>query len=171
MKRTVYHYSPNEVEATLNVLNLAIENHRRWSDNLHISILCKKPFAKDILHEAAHKQCAFGQWYYGDVSESIRCIKEFNELEAVHKYMHDHARRLADEVTLEKNIEVEGYNAFLENQHHLIDLLTRLRDVLKQHEFCFDALTGTVNRKSISLLLEQSFESFHVMNMYIQLLC
>lgn len=160
MKRTVYHYSPNEVEAALKVLNLAIENHRRWSDNLHISILCKKPFAKDILHETAHKQCAFGQWYYGEVSESIRSIKEFSELEPVHKYMHDHARLLADEVTREKNIEVEEYQTFLKNQHHLIDLLTRLRDILIQHEHCFDALTGAVNRKSISLLLEQSFENF-----------
>lgn len=160
MKRTVYHYSPNEVEAALNVLNLAIENHRRWSDNLHISILCKQPFAKDILDEAAHKQCAFGQWYYGEVSESIRCIKEFNELEPVHKYMHDHARHLANEVNQKKEIELEEYQTFLTNQHRLIDLLTSLRDILIQHEHCFDALTGAINRKSVSLLLEQSFENF-----------
>ena len=159
MNRLVYQFSPNEVETALIVLNKAIENHRIWFDSLHTSIVCKRPFAKDILHSAAHKQCEFGKWYYGGVSDSIQCIEEFTKIEPVHKYMHDRARGLAELINQNEPIGLDEYQEFLSNQHHLIDLLTRLRDVLVQHEHCFDAVTGAVNRKSISLLLEQSFEN------------
>lgn len=159
MKKSVYQFPSHEVEQALHVLNTAIKNHRLWADNLHTSILCHKQFSKDILDEAAHRHCEFGKWYYGEVSESIKSIKEFAELEPVHTYMHSHARDLALLAEQNKKIEVEDYQAFLTNQHHLIDLLTQLRDILIEHEHCFDAVTGAVNRRSISLLLEQSFEN------------
>jgi len=159
MNKLVYQYSPSEVETALNVLNKAIENHRIWFDSLHTSMLCDQPFGQDIFHKAAHTQCQFGKWYYGEVSDSIKCIDEFTRLEPVHKYMHDHARTLVETFSENKTVELSQYQAFLSNQHHLIDLLTSLRDVLVQHEHCFDALTGAVNRKSISLLLERSFEN------------
>jgi len=159
MNKSVIQYSPEEVETALFILNKAIDNHRLWFDSLHTSILCDLPFAQDILHQAAHTQCDFGKWYYGDVSESITCVKEFAELEPVHKYMHDHARVLADKVNNKKSIGVEEYREFLSNQHHLIDLLTMLRDTLIQHEHCYDAVTGAINRKSVSMYIEQLFEN------------
>jgi len=159
MNKTVYQFSPAEIETALEVLNSAIKNHQRWCDSLHISIVCGLPFAKDILHEAAHRHCEFGKWYYGEVSESIKSIKEYSALETVHTYMHSHARDLALLTGSNKKIEEEEYRAFLTNQHHLIDLLTQLRDTLIKHEDCFDAVTGAVNRRTISLLLEQSFEN------------
>ncbi len=159
MITSVYHFAPNELDETLKVLNAAITNHRAWFDRLHTSMLCGEPFPEDILNEAAHTQCQFGQWYYGDVSDTIRNFKEFSELEAVHKYMHDHARQLAKLCKQNKPVSVEDYRPFLDNQHHLIDLLNNLHDMLIEHQYCFDALTGAINRKSISLLLEQSFEN------------
>lgn len=159
MNRTVHQYDTKEVEAALNILDIAIENHRLWFDNLHISILCKQPFADDILNKAAHTQCQFGKWYYGNVSESIKSIQAYTELEQAHKTMHHMARELAESTNKESGINHETYKQFLHNQHHLIDLLTCLRDTLIQHEHCFDGLTGAVNRKSISLLLDQSFEN------------
>lgn len=159
MDKSVYQYSTKEIEKALNVLNKAIENHRVWFDSLHTSILCGQPFAKDILHDAAHKQCDFGKWYYGEVSESIKSINEFAELEPVHKNMHEQARELAKSITEKKVIEVDMYQSFLSNQHYLIELLSCLRDMLVQHEHSFDAVTGAVNRKSITLLLEQIFEN------------
>jgi len=159
MNTSVYQFAAKEVEETLEVLNTAINNHRLWFDNLHTSIICDKPFSEDILNEAAHTQCQFGKWYYGDVPPSIRAFKEFSELESVHQYMHDNARELAHQVNNEHKIIAENYKEFLDNQHHLIDLLTNLRDTLIEHQYCFDSLTGAVNRKSVSLLLEKAFEN------------
>lgn len=159
MNKSVYQFATDEVEAALSILNTAIKHHRLWFESLHTSIICDQPFSADILHEAAHTQCEFGKWYYGDVSESIRSLKEFTALEPVHTYMHSHARDLAITSSQHKTIEVDDYNAFLNNQRHLIDLLSRLRDILIEHGHCFDAVTGAVNRRSISLLLEQLFEN------------
>jgi len=159
MKTSVHHFAPAELESTLNVLNDAIGNHRRWFNKLHTSMLCDQPFPEDILNEAAHTQCQFGRWYYGDVSNTIRSFKEFAELEEIHKFMHDNARKMANLCQQNKKIALEDYQPFLNNQNHLIDLLMNLRDMLIEHQYCFDALTGAVNRKSISLLLEQSFEN------------
>jgi len=159
MKKIVYQFASDEVEAALLILNKAISHHRIWFDNLHTSIVCGTPFSDDILHDAAHKNCDFGKWYYGDVCESVRTIKEFSAVEPVHAYMHSHARDLAITSSQNGKISVDEYHAFLTNQRHLIDLLTKLRDKLIEHEHCFDAVTGAVNRKSVSLLLEQTFEN------------
>ncbi|MCW9048345.1 MAG: diguanylate cyclase, partial [Gammaproteobacteria bacterium] len=159
MKKIVYQFASDEVEAALLILNKAISHHRLWFDNLHTSIVCGLPFSKDILHDAAHKHCEFGKWYYGDVCESVRSISEFSAIEPVHAYMHSHARDLAIISSQNKKISVDDYHSFLKNQRHLIDLLTKLRDTLTEHEHCFDGVTGAVNRKSVSLLLEQTFEN------------
>lgn len=149
----------NELEEVLAVLNLAINNHRKWSDTLHTSIICKQPFTIDILHAQAHTQCAFGQWYYGESSDAVKSFKEFWSLESVHQFMHDNARDLADLVNKNEPIPISLYQKFLSNQHQLIDFLTQFRDTLIEHQDCFDTLTGAINRKSISLLVDRSFEN------------
>jgi len=159
MKKMVYQFASDEVEAALLVLNAAINHHRLWFDNLHTSIVCEQPFSNDILNDAAHLHCEFGKWYYGDVCDSIRSIREFSAIEPVHTYMHSHARDLAITAANNGKIKVDDYQSFLKNQRHLIELLTKLRDTLIGHEHCFDALTGAVNRKSVSLLIEQAFEN------------
>ncbi len=160
MNTTVFHFAPHELEHTLKILNDAIRNHRSWFDTLHTAMLCGLQFPDDILNDSAHRCCQFGRWYYGnEVSDTIRAFKEFGELEACHKFMHDNARELAIKCQNKQGIRPDDYKPFLDNQHHLIDLLNSLHDMLIEHQFCFDALTGAVNRKSISLLLEQSFEN------------
>jgi diguanylate cyclase len=157
--KSAYQLSPQELEEILSVLNQAINNHRVWFNNLHTSIVCHQPFASDILNEAAHTQCEFGKWYYGDSSNAVKSFKEYAALESVHQFMHDNARELAMLSSSDKPIAVDAYQTFLGNQRRLIDLLTELRDILIEHQYCFDALTGAINRKAISLLLEQSFEN------------
>ena len=159
LTKSAYQLSPQELEDILSVLNQAINNHRVWFNSLHTSIVCHQPFSSDILNEAAHTQCQFGKWYYGDGSNPVRLFKEYAALESVHKFMHDNARELAKLSGSDKPIPVEAYQTFLKNQRHLIDLLTDLRDILIEHQYCFDSLTGAINRKAISLLLDHSFEN------------
>ena len=159
MNISVYQFAPHELETTLAVLDSAINNHRRWFDKLHTSMLCRQEFPDDILNECAHTHCAFGKWYYGDISESIRSFDEFHALESIHRHMHDNARALAKTCINEQTVSVENYQQFLNDQHKLIELLDSLHSQLIEQQHCFDALTGAVNRKSISLLLENSFEN------------
>jgi len=159
MHKPIYHFSPAELEDTLNVLNTAIKNHLCWFDTLHTSMLCDVPFPNDILNEMAHTKCQFGQWYYGNVDDTIKSFEEFSQLEEAHKFMHDNARQLAKICLDNKSIAVSDYQPFLTNQHHLIGLLNKLHDTLLEHQNCFDTLTGAINRRSISLLLDQAFEN------------
>ena len=159
MNQSAYPLAHNELKEVLAVLNLAINNHRIWSDTLHTSIICKQPFPSDILHAQAHTQCEFGQWYYGESSDAMKSFKEFWALESVHQFMHDNARDLANLVNQNEPIPIGIYQKFLSNQHQLIDFLTQFRDILIEHQDCFDALTGAINRKSISLLIDRSFEN------------
>ena len=83
LTKSAYQLSAQELEEILSVLNHAINNHRIWFNNLHTSIVCHQPFSSDILNEAAHTQCEFGKWYYGDSSKPVRLFKEYAALESV----------------------------------------------------------------------------------------
>ena len=159
MNQTINQFAAEELEHTLQVLNDAIDNHRAWFDKLHTSILCKQPFAADILHQAAHTQCKLGEWYYSDASDAVKAFKEFWELESAHQFMHDNARQLAQRVLHKEDIPLEDYQVFLQNQHKLIELLSTMRDTLIEYRYSFDALTGSLNRKSITLLLDRAYEN------------
>ncbi len=159
MNQTIHQFAAEELEQTLQVLNDAIHNHRVWFDKLHTSILCKQPFAADILHQGAHTQCKLGQWYYSDASDAVKAFKEFWELESAHQFMHDNARHLAQRVIDKEDIPLEEYQLFLDNQHKLIELLSTMRDTLIEYRYSFDALTGLLNRKSITLLLDRAYEN------------
>lgn len=159
MNQTIHQFAAEELEHTLQVLNEAIHNHRLWFDKLHTSILCKQPFTADILHQAAHTQCKLGQWYYSDASDAVKAFKEFWELESAHQFMHDNARYLAQRVLDREDIPLEQYQTFLQNQHKLIELLSTMRDTLIEYRYSFDALTGSLNRKSITLLLDRAYEN------------
>ena len=159
MNQTINQFAAEELEHTLQVLNDAIDNHRAWFDKLHTSILCKQPFASDILHQAAHTQCKLGEWYYSDASDAVKAFKEFWELESAHQFMHDNARQLAQRVLHKEDIPLEDYQVFLQNQHKLIELLSTMRDTLIEYRYSFDALTGSLNRKSITLLLDRAYEN------------
>lgn len=159
MQQALYKIAVSDVERAVHVIDEAINYHRLWFDRLHASIICEDDFTEDILDIYAHTHCEFGQWYYGDVDETIRSFSEYEQIESVHKYMHDHARQIALMKINHKPVRHEDYDPFLANQHRMIDLLVELRDKLIEHQFCFDVLTETVNRKSISLLLEQEFKN------------
>lgn len=159
MNLSVYQYAPHELEATLAVLDTAINNHRKWFDTLHTSMLCKQNFPDDILNQAAHTHCQFGKWYYGDVNATIRSFDEFHQLEPVHRHMHENARRLAQSCLNNQPLSVDDYQQFLDDQHQLNKLLNALHNQLIEQQHCFDALTGAINRKTVSLLLENTFEN------------
>lgn len=158
MKRSAYYFDADELDSALDVLNEAIKNHRNWFDRLQTSLLCGASFDMDILDEAAHLHCRFGQWYYGNADDGIKAFMEFRELEQVHQHMHDKARALAKISIKAQPIDPNEYGLFLSNQHYLIDLLIQLREKVIDHRYSLDSLTGAVNRRSISLLLEQEFE-------------
>jgi len=153
-----YNLSPSEIRETLSTLNLAIENHRKWFDTLHRSIIFKQEFPKDILDELAHTKCQFGKWYYGNASQPFKQYDEFNLLEATHRYMHDNARKLSHAFLNNQSPSIEIYNKFISYQKEVIRLLQALHDKLINLSHGYDALTGLLNRGFITLMLDNFHE-------------
>lgn len=153
-----YNLSPSEIRDTLSTLSLAIENHRKWFDTLHRSIIFKLDFPKDILEELAHTKCQFGKWYYGNSSRNFKHYDEFNLLEASHRYMHDYARALSYAFLNNETPSIEIYNKFISYQKELIRLLQALYDKLVNLSHGHDALTGLLNRSFITHLLDGMHE-------------
>ena len=153
-----YNLSKNEIRETLEVLNLAIKNHRKWFDTLHRSIIFNLDFPKDILDELAHTKCQFGKWYYGNLSQAFKQYEEFHLLESSHRYMHDYARVLSQAFIENKTPSVDVYNKFLSFQREVIRLLQALHDKLINLGHGYDSLTGLLNRNFICLMLDSAYE-------------
>ena len=153
-----YNLSPGEIRETLLTLNHAIENHRKWFDTLHRSIIFNQEFPKDILDELAHTKCQFGKWYYGNTSLTFKHYDEFTLLEATHRYMHDNARKLSHSFINNETPSIDIYNKFISYQKEVIRLLQALHDKLINLSHGYDALTGLLNRGFITLMLDSLHE-------------
>jgi len=69
-----------ELQSTLQQLDQAIYNHEQWSKDLIHSIICRVPTDIRDSAEDAHRQCRFGQWYYGNPPQAIRGAKRDTSL-------------------------------------------------------------------------------------------
>ena len=159
--------SQSDISDTLTTLDLAIENHRNWFDTLHRSIIFKQDFPADILDELAHTKCQFGKWYYGAPSELFKQYDEFRLLEETHRCMHYNARLLSHAFINDETPSVDTYNKFISNQKELIGLLQSLHDKLINLSHGYDSLTGLLNRRFITLMLDNLHEkAIRYKNMY-----
>ena len=153
-----YYLSTSEISEISEILNLAIENHRKWFDTLHRSIIFNQDFPKDILDEVAHTKCQFRKWYYGNLSQAFRQYEEFNLLESSHRYMHYYARVLSQAFLNNETPSIDIYNKFISFQKEVIRLLQALHDKLINLGHGYDSLTGLLNRNSITLILDNAYE-------------
>ncbi len=157
---TIFQLSPQEIIETLEVLNTAIENHRKWFDRLHKCMIFGYDFPVDVADCVAHTKCQFGQWYYGSlVDDSIKSLDEYILLDVAHRRMHDFARIIAADFADKKSSSEENYNNFLSYQREVMRLLNVLHDSLVEHQHGYDALTGLGNRGFITQFLEHAYEN------------
>ena len=75
-------------------LDKALFNHQQWHNQVIRALIFKLPSELHDLEINAHKQCCFGQWYYGSVSKKLHTNKNFIALGLVHQQMHEVASKL-----------------------------------------------------------------------------
>lgn len=143
-------YEHQQIEQAIEVLERAVDNHTKWLQSVHESIICGLPVDGDIVAENAHQNCKLGLWYYNEESEIFRHHIEFVELEEPHRVMHDAARELLN--IKEKQFSVEEYRAFIQKQQGVIQQLLQLKDKLIGSFHSFDSLTGAVNRDAFNII-------------------
>lgn len=140
-------------------LDNAVNYHEEWLSNLYRAIVCNE--ARDDttdVRQDAHHQCRFGQWYYGVSDDILTGHAAFERIGAVHRQMHDAARKVLVDRSASASVSGDRYDAFtglsitfkLEIRNLQFDLLSRLCTV--------DHLTGVWNRHSMHFRLAQEME-------------
>lgn len=139
-----------ELEKIVSTIGEALELHGRWREKLERNLICRLPHDEADLAEDAHRNCAFGRWFYSKGNAHLRGLPAFTAIGKLHQAMHVSARELCIKSRALGSVAVEDYDLFLGD-------MTRFRDELQnlQRRVSFtlqniDSLTGAF--KSSKLL-------------------
>ena len=139
-----------QLDYAIKVLDLAVENHTKWLQRVHESIICGTSVGKETNAEDAHQHCRLGQWYYNEANEIFASFPEFIALEEPHRLMHDAARELVQDT--KQQVDLNKYRVFIKKQQDVIQQLLLLKDKLVGSFHSFDSLTGALNRSAFNLI-------------------
>lgn len=121
-------------------------NHRRWIQVLMRSLVCGSEHPKCDKTGDAHRQCAFGKWYYGKHPSVLAENELFIAIEPLHRRMHQRAAALLK--LKESNIDIacEDFDAFVQKVDQFSQTIELLRNELSVKVYSIDPLTGALNR-------------------------
>ena len=152
------HASPEEIREAIEALDHAFISHIQWSDALNVTLVCRlRPDERD-LHENAHRECRFGQWYYHQDDGIICKNPKFPELEQLHKLVHERARHLLTLSSEGQNIPMLGYVEFTSAMNSLRHQALTLKQELEDEIYNIDALTGASSRIGMLTKLKEQHE-------------
>ena len=146
------------LEGVLQEFTRALDNHERWHEELTRTIVCRLPPAHRDVADDAHRQCHFGQWYYGSAEPDLRAHPVFAAMEVEHKRMHRLAAHLLKSSAAGLPIAPDDYDRFagaIERLRREIHTLKReLEEPLAHH----DSLTGAESRIDLLISLGEMRE-------------
>lgn len=138
--------APNETQAALLQLDQAIYNHGKWYDSITRTLICHLPYDRCDVAKDSHRQCRFGQWYYGVESEKLRAHPGFMAIEAEHKKMHELAAQLLQASASGAVISPLSFDTFNNTLERLRLEIYALKRELEESLSNLDSLTGAHNR-------------------------
>lgn len=142
------------VEDLLARIDKGIQSHLEWTQRLlRCSVLHESP-GDDFLRPDAHRLCRLGGWLERDASVLEGFESGLSEkLLSTHQSMHDAVRAVCQGVLSARPADPAALRGFEENQTRLVELLSRLRELVADRAIRRDALTGLPLRHG----LEQTF--------------
>lgn len=145
----------NEIQSVLLQLDQAIYNHAQWDRSINRTLICRLPH--DLRDEAkdAHRQCRFGQWYYGAAPESLGNHPGFIAIETEHKNMHQLAAKLLQLAASGESISPLDYDNFVNALERLRLQIYTLKHELEDSLYNLDPLTGANNRNGMLTKLRE----------------
>ena len=147
-----------EMQAALLQLNQAIDNHGQWFDTLTRTLICSLPHDKRDVAKDAHRQCLFGQWYYGAAHDGLRNHPGFIAIEAEHRLMHKLAANLLQKTDSAAPIATLEFDSFANALKRLRLEMFTLKHELEEALYNRDALTGANNRIGMLTQLREQHE-------------
>jgi diguanylate cyclase (GGDEF)-like protein len=146
------------MRTALSELEQAIYNHEQWAEALYGTLICRlAPDQRDISVDA-HRNCRFGQWYYGHGSVELERHAGFGEIGIAHEHMHQYAGTLLTSSVDGVPISIADYERFVSAMKRLrLEVATAQRE-LADALFNLDPLTGTPSRLGMLTTLREQHE-------------
>src|SRR3990167_9878683 len=150
--------SNEELQRVSFQLDQALYNHLQWYKDLVRTFACRSPCDKHDVVPNAHKECRFGQWYYGNAVKAISDHPGFIAIGEAHYQMHQFTTNIL--INLNENQPVSAID-----YDHFSNALERLQ--LEIHAFKNeiegmlnnrDPLTMTINHVSMLPVLREQQE-------------
>jgi diguanylate cyclase (GGDEF)-like protein len=141
-------------------LEQALYNHSQWYNLIIRSLICRLPADRHDLDANAHKECRFGQWYYGEgeVCEKLQKHPGFIALGQEHQQMHKLAAKLLLTITNGGVVSSYDYDAFANALEKVRLELSVFQRELNDLFYNRDALTGALNRIGMLPVLREQQE-------------
>ena len=134
------------LEGALQELARALDNHEQWHKDLTRTIICRLPVDYRDVADDAHRQCRFGQWYYGSVAPHFRTHAVFAAMEVEHERMHRLAAELLKSSASAMRIAPEDYDDFANAIDRVRLEIHTLQRELEESLVHHDSLTGAESR-------------------------
>jgi diguanylate cyclase (GGDEF)-like protein len=143
---TVTNISADLMREALTELTQASYNHEQWAEKFHGTLISRgAPDQKDIRADA-HRNCRFGQWYYGAEIAALRAHPGFAAIGVEHDLMHRLAANLLRSSTSGSPISNEAYESFVATRKRLVLEIATVRHEFEEELNGLDPLTGTPGR-------------------------
>ncbi len=162
----------DELQGIISQLKESLYNHQQWYGGLIRTLVCKLPPDKHDTEEQAHRECRFGQWYYGKMPEKLRSHPGFVAMGEEHHRMHHLARLLLLADDAGQTISPLDYDNFANSLERLRLEIYALQRELEDSLFNRDSLTGAITRYGIlpTLREQQELVKRHAQLCYIAML-
>lgn len=143
------------LQTAVQQLKQALYSHEQWHRDIIRSIACRIPYDRRDTLPDAHRQCRFGQWYYGTTCVILQLQAGFSAIESEHKRMHEFAAQLL--ITSERTgvVKPVDYDSFTNSVERLRLQLQSLISELEDALYKLDPLTGAENRIGMLPTLRQ----------------
>lgn len=143
---TVPHLAPEIMRSVLSELDQALFNHVQWCEGLYSTLICRlQPDQRDLDSEA-HRNCRFGQWYYGRSFSSLQAHPGFNEIAIEHHRMHQYAATLLNASARVELISLQDYERFVSSLNRMRLEIATLKHDIEETLYNLDPLTGAASR-------------------------
>jgi diguanylate cyclase len=151
-------FDVDDLQAALKELGQATYNHEQWHKELTRVLVCHLPHDQRDIAADAHRQCRFGQWYYGSGVSRFGDHPAFTALALEHERMHAMAARLLQASANEPTVPPNDYENFNNALERLRLQLQELKLEIEYSLYNRDTLTGAENRVGMVTKLREQLE-------------
>jgi diguanylate cyclase (GGDEF)-like protein len=145
---------PSILRIAAESLRRVVDEHAEWHENLLRAMFCDHPADPRDLSPTAHRECAFGRWFYEAAPNGLRGQAEFVAMGKEHQQLHQAASRLLRAVRAHGPIDRLDFEDLVASNARMRMNVDALRSALAAAVGNRDALTSAYGRVDMLPALE-----------------